>query len=285
MAQPRLGPRFYQWLTVCWALTMCQKFILQSKKLGLKEVSRSVTQLLRVRAEIQARWCLIQKLKHFFSALDGLPDQGPHALQGSHRVSGTAHLGLLTSFSGRRGMAWPLAGWSKQEWLCPYPWRTVTQLLKVGDETLRSDPWESLSGTPLTDPHPRSAHQQTAGLHVTLWGEGAASRKLQHHLLISSCSTPSRALEPVCAQTQKSPASFYQPDCHSKKRLPRTTDFSEETTKRGQVVSHWRASPIASSPDSRWPSQTPRGREMLAQNREIFWNAIVLSELLDILFQ
>ena len=65
-----------------------------------------VTQVLRVRAEIQARRCLIQQLKHFFSALDGLPDQGPHALQGSHWVSGTAHLGLLTSFSGRRGMVW-----------------------------------------------------------------------------------------------------------------------------------------------------------------------------------
>lgn len=44
----------------------------------------NVTQVLRVRAEIQARRCLIQQLKHFFSALDGLPDQGPHALQGSH---------------------------------------------------------------------------------------------------------------------------------------------------------------------------------------------------------
>lgn len=44
-------------------------------------------------------------------------------------------------------------------------------------------------------------------------------------------STPSRALEPVCAQTQKSPASLSQPNCHPKKRLPRITDFSEENTK------------------------------------------------------
>lgn len=114
-----------------------------------------VTQLLRVRPEIQAWWCLIQKLKRWFSALVGLPDKGPHALQGSPWVSGTAHLGLLTSFSGRWGMSWPLAGWFRQEWFCLYPWYTVTQLLKVGDETLRSDPWESLSGAPLTDPHPQ----------------------------------------------------------------------------------------------------------------------------------
>ena len=114
-----------------------------------------LTQLLRVRPEIQARWCLVQKLKHLFSALDGLPDQGPHALQGSSWVSGTAHLGHLTSFSGRWGTSWPLAGWFRWEWFCLYPRHTVTQLLKVGDETLRSDPWENLSGTPLADAHPR----------------------------------------------------------------------------------------------------------------------------------
>lgn len=43
-----------------------------------------LAQLLRVRPEIQARWCLVQKLKHLSSALDGLPDLGPHALQGTH---------------------------------------------------------------------------------------------------------------------------------------------------------------------------------------------------------
>lgn len=83
------------------------------------------------------------------------PRPGSPCPAGDSRVSGTAHLGFLTFFSGRWGMSWPLAGWFRREWFCLYPWHTVTQLLKVGDETLRADPWESLSGTPLTDPHPR----------------------------------------------------------------------------------------------------------------------------------
>lgn len=61
----------------------------------------------------------------------------------------------------------------------------------------------------------------------------------------------------------KSPASFQQPNCQPKKRLPGTTDFSEENTKGGQVASHGKASPITSSPDSRLPGQAWRGRRWL----------------------